>query len=76
MRSAPKLVGATLIYGYLSSIAWKSLLLTDSQASQVRTSMSLRYYDAGQKRYEGKEHSTQNLWGCKNRKQVRTRGKS
>ena len=37
----------------------------DSHVSQVRISMSLRYYDAGQKRYEGKEHSTQNLWDVK-----------
>ena len=76
MRSAPKLVGATSIYGYLSWIAWKSLPSMDSHVSQVRTSLSLCYYDAGQKRYEGKEHSTQNLWGCENRNQVRISVKS
>jgi hypothetical protein len=58
MRSAPKLVGATSIYCYLSWIAWKSLPSMDSHVSQVRTSMSLRCYDAGQKRYERKEHQT------------------
>ena len=76
MRSAPKLVGATSICGYPSQIAWKSLPLMDSSVSQVRISMSLCYYDAGQKRYEGKEDSTQNLLGCENRNQVRISGKS
>jgi hypothetical protein len=76
MRSAPKLVGATSIYGYLSWIAWKSLPSMDSHVSQVRTSMSLRCYDAGQKRYERKEHQTQNLLGCENRNQVRISVKS
>ena len=59
MRSAPKLVGATLIYGYLSWSAWKSLPSMDSHVSQVRTSISLCSDDAGQKRYERKGHSTQ-----------------
>ncbi len=81
MRSAPKLVGATSIYGYPSQIAWKSppfmdTHIMDTHVSQVRISMSLRYYDVGQKRYEGKKHSTQNLRGCENRNQVRISGKS
>ena len=76
MRSAPELVGATSIYGYLSLIAWKSLPSMDSHVLQVRISMSLCCYDAGQKRYERKEHSTQNLRGCENQNQVRMHGKS
>ena len=34
------------------------------------------YYDSGQKSYEGKEHSTQNLRGCENRNQVKMSGRS
>ena len=75
MRSEPNQVGATLIYGDLSYISWKSLPSMESHVSQVRTSLSLRCYNAGQKRYEGKEHLTQNLQGSENRKQVRISGK-
>ena len=52
MRSAQKLVVATLICGYLWSIAWSFRLSTDSHVSKVRISLSVCYLDADLRRYE------------------------